>query len=120
MSDVAYETPSDRTAFWRGTAVGFAGTLALAQAYLAVTLSRTAMMYEELATDVPWLTRAVLSAGWRWGSTAILLTAIGILAINRQVRGRWCVGVTVLAAVLVCTTWYLARLPLYQLADAIR
>ena len=118
----AVEVATERapTSFFDGVVTGVAAAAVLVQLFLAWELASFREMYKDLGGQLPAATRLVLTSAWRWGVPAAGLVAIVVLVVRRP-RAAW--PYLVVALVIVAATfatWWLARMPVYELAGAIR
>ena len=69
---------------------------------------------------MPAATRLVLSGAWRWGIPVAGAVIIAALVAVRP-RSSWpYVALAVVMLAIAIATWYLARLPVYELAGNIQ
>ncbi len=106
--------------FGAGLVTGIGYAAVLVQVFLAWELASFREMYRDLGGALPAATRLVLTAGWRWGVPVVGAVAITALVVRRP-RAIWpYIVVAVCAAAAAVATWYLARMPVYELAGNIR
>jgi hypothetical protein len=106
--------------FVDGIATGIAIAAVVIQSFLAFELAAFRGMYRDLGGTLPAATRLVLTDGWRWGVPAAGALAITGLVFRRP-RNSWAyLAVAVVMVAASVATWYLARMPVYELAGNIK
>lgn len=105
--------------FAHGVAAGIALTVIVVQALAAYELAPMRGMYRDFGGTVPLATRIVLSPAWLWGVPAAGAVLVSALIAFRP-RSVWAyVAYAVVMIGIAIATWWIARMPLYELAGNI-
>jgi hypothetical protein len=79
------------------------------------------LMYRDMGSaQLPAMTKVVLAKWWRLGAPVAAIVAVAALVFQRP--RSWIPYALAVVAILVALafSWYAIRLPIWQLADAIR
>ncbi len=110
----------DRT-FEQGLFTGLGRARSLVQFWFAVVLASYRQMYADMeVTDLPAMTRLVISPAWLWGVPIVVLAAVGALIFVRPRRLGPYIATATLVIATTCTTWWFAQKPVNDLAGEIK